>query len=232
MTPRGSTTRATCSSTPPSTTTRRSTSCSGSAALVLEESFALRAPVRGPAGGSRLPGRVGRPRPAADAGPRTQVPHLVRTTVAALLRLPEHRLRVIAPDVGGGFGQKCVVAREEALTCIAARRLGAPVKWVEDRQESLAAGFQGHEQRFHIRAGFDDEGRLLGLAADILCDVGAYFDPPVHLRGRAADGGHRAAGALRGAAIGRGRARWPRTSPRWRPTAACRARRWCSRWSG
>jgi len=74
----------------------------------------------------------------------TQVPHLVRTTVAGLLKIPEHRLRVVAPDVGGGFGQKCVVAREEALVCLAARHAGGPVKWVEDRQESLTSGFQGH----------------------------------------------------------------------------------------
>src|SRR6185437_13088960 len=108
----------------------------------------------------------------------TQVPHLVRTTVAALLRIPEHRLRVVAPDVGGGFGQKCVVAREEALVCAAARRIGAPVKWVEDRQENLVSGFQGHEQRFHVRAGFDADGRIAGVAADILCDVGAYSTHP------------------------------------------------------
>jgi aerobic carbon-monoxide dehydrogenase large subunit len=108
----------------------------------------------------------------------TQVPHLVRTTVAALLRIPEHRLRVVAPDVGGGFGQKCVVAREEALTCVAARVAGGPVKWVEDRQENLVAGYQGHEQRFHVRAGFDGDGRIVGVAADILCDVGAYSTHP------------------------------------------------------
>jgi carbon-monoxide dehydrogenase large subunit len=108
----------------------------------------------------------------------TQIPHLVRTTLAALLRMPEHRLRVVAPDVGGGFGQKCVVSREEALTCLAARRAGAPVKWVEDRQENLTAGFQGHEQRFHVRAGFDGDGRIVGVAADILCDVGAYSTHP------------------------------------------------------
>jgi carbon-monoxide dehydrogenase large subunit len=108
----------------------------------------------------------------------TQVPHLVRTTVAALLRIPEHRLRVVAPDVGGGFGQKCVVAREEALTCVAARIAGGPVKWVEDRQENLVSGYQGHEQRFHVRAGFDAEGRITAVAADILCDVGAYSTHP------------------------------------------------------
>src|SRR5919199_1365851 len=108
----------------------------------------------------------------------TQVPHVVRTTVAGLLRMPERALRVVAPDVGGGFGPKKVVAGEEALTCIAARRVGAPVKWVEDRRENLSAGFQGHEQRFHVTAGFDADGRILGVAADILCDVGAYSTHP------------------------------------------------------
>jgi len=108
----------------------------------------------------------------------TQVPHVVRTTVAGLLRLPEHRMRVIAPDVGGGFGQKCVVAREEALLCVAARAAGAPVKWIEDRQENLAAGFQGHEQHFGVRAAFDGEGRVQAIDADILCDVGAYSTHP------------------------------------------------------
>jgi carbon-monoxide dehydrogenase large subunit len=108
----------------------------------------------------------------------TQVPHLVRTTVAGLLQIPEHRLRVLAPDVGGGFGQKCVVAREEVLACVAARTVAAPVKWVEDRRENLIAGFQGHEQRLHVQGAFDAEGRLLGLAADILCDVGAYSTHP------------------------------------------------------
>ncbi len=108
----------------------------------------------------------------------TQVPHLVRTTVAQLLGMPEQRLRVVAPDVGGGFGQKCVVAREEALICLAARRVGAPVKWVEDRQENLVAGFQGHEARFDVRAGFDADGRLIGVEANIVCDVGAYSTHP------------------------------------------------------
>ncbi len=108
----------------------------------------------------------------------TQVPHIVRTAVAGLLGLHEHRLRVVAPDVGGGFGQKCVVAREEVLLCVAARTVGRPVKWVEDRQENLVAGFQGHEQRFHVRAAFDADARLLGVDADILCDTGAYSCHP------------------------------------------------------
>jgi aerobic carbon-monoxide dehydrogenase large subunit len=103
-----------------------------------------------------------------------QLPHLVRTTIADLLGLSEHRVRVVTPDVGGGFGLKCVVGREEILVAGAAARLRRPVKWIEDRLENLTASFHGHEQRYVVRAGFDAEGVLLGLDADIACDVGAY----------------------------------------------------------
>ena len=104
----------------------------------------------------------------------TQVPYIVRTALADILDLPQQRIRVIAPDVGGGFGQKCVVSREEALVSIAAQRLRRPVKWTEDRQENITAAFHGHEQRYEASAAFDEEGRLLALRADIACDVGAY----------------------------------------------------------
>jgi aerobic carbon-monoxide dehydrogenase large subunit len=103
-----------------------------------------------------------------------QIPHLVRTTIADLLGLPEQRVRVVTPDVGGGFGLKCVVGREEILVAAAAARLRRPVKWIEDRLENLTASFHGHEQRYVVRAGFDADGVLLGLDADIACDVGAY----------------------------------------------------------
>jgi carbon-monoxide dehydrogenase large subunit len=104
----------------------------------------------------------------------TQVPHQVRSGVAQALGIPEHGVRVIAPDVGGGFGLKCVVGREEIAVADAARRLRRPVSWIEDRQENLTASFHGHEQRYQVRAGFDRDGRILGLAAEIDCDVGAY----------------------------------------------------------
>jgi carbon-monoxide dehydrogenase large subunit len=104
----------------------------------------------------------------------TQVPFVVRTAVADVLGLPQQWIRVIAPDVGGGFGQKCVVSREELLVSIAALKCGRPVKWTEDRQENMMAAFHGHEQRYEASAAFDEEGRLLALKADILCDVGAY----------------------------------------------------------
>src|SRR5215210_2503123 len=104
----------------------------------------------------------------------TQVPHIVRTALAEVMEIPQQRIRVIAPDVGGGFGQKCVVSREELLVSIAARRLERPVKWVEDREENLMAAFHGHEQRYETSSAFDEEGKLLALKADIACDVGAY----------------------------------------------------------
>ena len=108
----------------------------------------------------------------------TQVPHIVRTAVADTLGLAENLVRVVAPDVGGGFGQKCAVGREEIAVAAAAALTRRPVKWVEDRRENLLAAFQGHEQRHRVRAGFDAEGTILGLSTDIWCDVGAYHCYP------------------------------------------------------
>jgi carbon-monoxide dehydrogenase large subunit len=104
----------------------------------------------------------------------TQVPHQVRSGVAQALSLPERSVRVIAPDVGGGFGLKCVVGREEVAVAAAALRLRRPVSWTEDRQENLTAAFHGHEQRYRVTAAFDGQGRILGLDAEIDCDTGAY----------------------------------------------------------
>ena len=109
----------------------------------------------------------------------TQVPHTVRTAVALSLGIDEHLVRVISPDVGGGFGQKCVVAREEVLAAAVARLLRRTVTWVEDRREGLTSGFQAREQFYQVRGAFDATGHLLGLDADIRCDVGAYSCYPV-----------------------------------------------------
>lgn len=104
----------------------------------------------------------------------TQVPHQTRSGIAQALGVPERAVRVIAPDVGGGFGQKCVVSREEVVLAAAAMRLNRPVIWIEDRQENLTASVHGHEQEYEVTAAFDHDGRILGLAADIRCDIGAY----------------------------------------------------------
>ncbi len=109
----------------------------------------------------------------------TQIPHTVRTAVAESLGMDEHQVRVISPDVGGGFGQKCVVAREEVLAAAVARLLRRTVKWVEDRRESLTSGFQAREQFYRVRGAFDEAGHVLGVDADIRCDVGAYSCYPV-----------------------------------------------------
>jgi carbon-monoxide dehydrogenase large subunit len=108
----------------------------------------------------------------------TQVPHQVKSAIAQSLGIPERMIRVVAPDVGGGFGLKCVVGREEVIIAAAALRIRRPVKWLEDRRDNLMASFHGHEQRYAVRAAFTADGRITGLAADIECDIGAYSPYP------------------------------------------------------
>ncbi|MBC3190488.1 xanthine dehydrogenase family protein molybdopterin-binding subunit [Pseudonocardia sp. C8] len=104
----------------------------------------------------------------------TQVPHQVRTVLARCAGLDEKQVRVTVPDMGGGFGQKCVVSREEIAAAAAARRLRRPVKWIEDRREALTASFLAREQHYTARAAFTADGEILALDADIVCDMGAY----------------------------------------------------------
>ncbi|MBO8196144.1 xanthine dehydrogenase family protein molybdopterin-binding subunit [Streptomyces oryzae] len=104
----------------------------------------------------------------------TQIPHQVRTVAARCLGLDERAVRVIVPDMGGGFGLKCVVGREEIAAAAAALRLRRPVKWIEDRKDALTASFLAREQHYTARAAFDADGRILGLDADVVCDMGAY----------------------------------------------------------
>lgn len=104
----------------------------------------------------------------------TQVPHLVRTATAASLGLPERQVRVVVPDMGGGFGLKCVVGREEMAVAAAARRVGKPVKWIEDRKDALTASFLAREQHYTARAAFAADGEFLALDVDLVCDMGAY----------------------------------------------------------
>ncbi len=108
----------------------------------------------------------------------TQWPHALRTVLADLLDLPESRLRVIAPDVGGGFGNKQHVFREEVAVCLLALRLRRPVQWVEDRQESLKASVHARQQVHEVEAAVRRDGVLLGLRVRVLADVGTgamYF---------------------------------------------------------
>lgn len=105
----------------------------------------------------------------------TQVPHIVRNMIAELMDLPEGNVRVIAPDVGGGFGVKAVLYPEDVALCLMARAMpGVPLKWTEDRAEHLLAATHARDHRYRMRAAFDDEGMLLAVDADVTCNVGAY----------------------------------------------------------
>ncbi len=104
----------------------------------------------------------------------TQIPHLARHGLAELLGLPERRVRVLAPDVGGGFGVKASLYPEDAMLCLLAIRLGRPVKWVEDRLENLLSASHARDHAYTVRAGFDAAGTLLALDADVVCNAGAY----------------------------------------------------------
>jgi carbon-monoxide dehydrogenase large subunit len=103
----------------------------------------------------------------------TQSPHIVRTTISLMLGLPEHAIRVVAEDLGGSFGTKTHVYPEEILVCWLARRLGRPVRWVEDRAEHLMASVHARDQLHELEAAIDDDGRVLALRARIVCDVGS-----------------------------------------------------------
>jgi carbon-monoxide dehydrogenase large subunit len=107
----------------------------------------------------------------------TQVPHEVRLFCSRLLGIPEHCIRVVARDTGGGFGQKVMVQREEMCIMLAASRVGAPLKWVEERRENLlAAGKSRHEHGTATMA-FDGEGQILAAHIDFVQDCGAYPTP-------------------------------------------------------
>jgi carbon-monoxide dehydrogenase large subunit len=104
----------------------------------------------------------------------TQVPHLIRSGVAELLDFPENRLRVVAPDVGGGFGVKNSLYPEEVLIPFLARMLDRPVRWIADRAEDLLASTHAREQIHAIELAARRDGTILGLKAHILVDCGAY----------------------------------------------------------
>jgi carbon-monoxide dehydrogenase large subunit len=104
----------------------------------------------------------------------TQMPHLMRTAIADAVGIPESGLRVIAPDVGGGFGQKMSLGPEFVLVTWLARRLRGSVAWTEDRRENLVACYHSRDQHIVLEGTFDDEARLVALDADIVANIGAY----------------------------------------------------------
>jgi carbon-monoxide dehydrogenase large subunit len=104
----------------------------------------------------------------------TQIPHLLRTQLALMLNFPENKLRVITPEVGGGFGSKLNVYAEEALLGWISVQLGKPVKWIEGRRENMQATIHGRGQVGYIEVGCKNDGTLTGLRYNVFADLGAY----------------------------------------------------------
>ena len=104
----------------------------------------------------------------------TQVPHRVRTYINDLIGIPEHHVRSIAPDVGGGFGSKGGVYPEYLFAAVMSHRTGRPVKWIETRSEHFLSTNQGRDQVQRVKAAVSSEGRILGLTAVIISNCGAY----------------------------------------------------------
>ena len=119
----------------------------------------------------------------------TQVPHMLRSHLALVLDFPEHHIRVIAPDVGGGFGQKGHLFPEEAVAAYLARRLGRSVKWIEDRRENLSASLHAKQQTVQAELALHQDGTILGIRGRFVSDVGAYSEYPW---GSAFEAGHAA----------------------------------------
>lgn len=108
----------------------------------------------------------------------TQVPHVLRSTIALKLGIPEHHVRVIAPDIGGGFALKIYVHPQELVVAHLARYLKIPVKWIQDRRENLTSGLQSRQQVIRGSLALSKEGIIRGLRSNVLSDAGAYSAYP------------------------------------------------------
>ena len=105
----------------------------------------------------------------------TQGPFQVRSDISDILKIPENKVRVIAPEVGGGFGAKLSLYSEEVLCSIASMRLGQPVKWIETRSENFLSMTQGRGQKQFVEIASNEKGRILGLKVRLIGDAGAYL---------------------------------------------------------
>jgi aerobic carbon-monoxide dehydrogenase large subunit len=105
----------------------------------------------------------------------TQIPHILKYLLSVHCGVPEQQVRVVAPDVGGGFGSKLNIYPEEVLALVLARKLGVPIKWIEDRSENYLATIHGRGQVQYVELAATSEGKILGMRTKILADMGAYL---------------------------------------------------------
>lgn len=108
----------------------------------------------------------------------TQFPHVVRSGLAQVLQIPEIQIRVVSPDVGGGFGYKAILAGEEVCLCWLAMRVDYPLRWLEDRREMLVANANCREHHYNLTAYADKSGKILAFDAKAAVDTGAYSAYP------------------------------------------------------
>lgn len=147
------------------------------AACVVTETISQQAYVPAPMEGRGLVVDYSRTTGELTIHASTQSPHEVRMFCARLLGIPEHRIRVIMRDTGGGFGQKILVQRDEMCIMLAAPKVGAPLKWVEDRRENLLAAGKSRAEQGTATMAFDADGRITAVHIDFLQDCGAYPSP-------------------------------------------------------
>jgi len=105
----------------------------------------------------------------------TQIPHLIRMLLPKLIHVPEHKIRVVAPEVGGGFGAKLNLYPEELICCHLTRRLGVPVKWIESRRENAATTIHGRDQIGDYEVAVKKNGTVLAIRSRTLADLGSYL---------------------------------------------------------
>src|SRR5262245_48637574 len=133
-------------------------------------------------------GVLAKPEPTGDLTVwlSTQSPHRVRADLATAIGFPEHRIRVIAPDVGGGFGSKGTLYQDEALACHLALQLGRPIKWIATRSEDFLTTTQGRDQIMTSELALKRDGTMLGLKVRVVANFGAYLQsitaiPPLRM---------------------------------------------------
>ena len=126
----------------------------------------------------------------------SQMPHMVRTKIAEAIDYPEHTIRVISPDVGGGFGLKCHIFPEELILALLTREIGRPIKWIEDRRENLYGSYHAKDELCYAELALKKDGTILGLKAKFIGDVGAYTSYPWTPSLRAVAGGAGLSGSV------------------------------------
>ncbi|MCL8382902.1 MULTISPECIES: xanthine dehydrogenase family protein molybdopterin-binding subunit [Xanthobacter] len=144
------------------------------AAVVVKGRFRMTRKTPMPMEGRSYLAEWDRRRQALTLHSSTNIPGIIRDVLSGCLDLPGNRMRVVAPDVGGSFGGKGSLNHEEMLVCVLARKLERPVKFVADRMEDLTAMSQAFDELIEAELAVDADGRLLGLKADVIGDIGAY----------------------------------------------------------